>query len=125
MGVESAFEGIIDLITMKAHYFEGPSGEQRKIVDIPAKYLDEAKEKNAELTEKLADVDDAFAEIVLNEQTPTEADYKAAIRRATIALKFAPVMMVKRNYFFNLTIQKKFFFPVRARLSRTRASRPF
>ena len=61
---------------------------------IPSASLPEAEKRRAELIEKLVDVDDHLAELVLDEKPITEKDMKAAIRRATIALKFSPVMMV-------------------------------
>src|SRR5690606_7004372 len=63
MGAESEFEGVIDLIEMKANYFEGPRGTKvRKTDEIPAQYKDFAEEKRQALIEKLADVDDEIAE---------------------------------------------------------------
>jgi elongation factor G len=61
--------------------------------EIPANLKDLVKEKRAAMIETLADVDDEIAEIFLNEETPTEEQIKLAIRRATIARKFTPVVM--------------------------------
>lgn len=94
MGAESEFEGVIDLIEMKAIYFEGPRGAKvRKTDEVPAKFKDFAEEKRQVLIEKLADVDDEIAEMFIEEQTPSVEQIKAAIRRATIGLKFTPVLM--------------------------------
>ncbi|GKT92280.1 elongation factor G 1 [Colletotrichum tofieldiae] len=94
IGAENEFEGVIDLIEKKAYYFEGPRGTVVKITDVlPGGYKDLVEEKRQELIEKLADVDDEMAELFLDEQVPTNAQIKAAIRRSTIALKFSPVMM--------------------------------
>jgi elongation factor G len=51
------------------------------------------KEKRQKLIETLADVDDEIAELFLDEQEPTKEQIKAAIRRATISLKFTPVVI--------------------------------
>ncbi|KAK2061439.1 elongation factor G [Colletotrichum caudatum] len=94
IGAENEFEGVIDLIEKKAYYFEGPRGTVVKTTDVlPGGYHDLVEEKRQELIEKLADVDDEMAELFLEEQVPTNAQIKAAIRRSTIALKFSPVMM--------------------------------
>ena len=94
MGAESDFEGVIDLIEMEAIYFEGPRGtKMRRTKEIPAQFKDIAEEKRQALIEKLADVDDEMAEMFIEETTPSIEQIKAAIRRATIGLKFTPVMM--------------------------------
>ncbi|KAK1996489.1 translation elongation factor G [Colletotrichum falcatum] len=94
IGAENEFEGVIDLIEKRAYYFEGPRGTVVKTTDVlPGGYHDLVEEKRQELIEKLADVDDEMAELFLDEQVPTNAQIKAAIRRSTIALKFSPVMM--------------------------------
>lgn len=93
IGLEDKLEGVVDLILMKGYKFAGDNGETITEVDIPADLLDQAKEKRQELIAKLADIDDTIAEKFLNEQEPTEAELKAAVRRTTIALKFVPVFM--------------------------------
>lgn len=94
MGAENEFEGVIDLVEMRAIYFEGPRGVKLRTTDeIPAQFKEFAEEKRQVLIEKLADVDDEMAEMFIEEQTPTIPQIKAAIRRATIGLKFTPVMM--------------------------------
>ncbi|KEY65095.1 hypothetical protein S7711_08164 [Stachybotrys chartarum IBT 7711] len=94
IGAEDEFKGVIDLIEMKAVYFEGPRGTIVRTTDqIPGPLREEAAEKRQVLIEKLADVDDEMAEIFLEEQEPSNAQIKAAIRRSTIARKFSPVVM--------------------------------
>jgi elongation factor G len=94
MGAEDEFEGVIDLIGMKAIFFEGHRGTRVRVEDRPPrKYEEAALAKRQELIEKLADVDDEMAEMFLDEREPTPEQIKAAVRRATIALKFTPVMM--------------------------------
>ena len=94
IGSEDTFEGVVDLIRMKAIYNQGLKGET--IVesdDIPPSVQQLADEKRKKLIETLADVDDEIAEIFLEERTPTVEGLKAAIRRATISLKFTPVFI--------------------------------
>ncbi|KAL1965912.1 hypothetical protein VTN77DRAFT_5045 [Rasamsonia byssochlamydoides] len=94
IGAEDEFEGVVDIIRMKAIYNEGARGE--KVVEkdeIPEKVRPIAEERRKMLIEMLADVDDEMAELFLEEKEPTVEQIKAAIRRATIGLKFTPVFM--------------------------------
>ncbi|KAN0091944.1 elongation factor G, mitochondrial [Hyaloscypha variabilis] len=94
IGSEDSFMGVVDLIRMKAIYNDGPRGEViRETDEIPESVQKLAEERRKMLIETLADVDDEIAEIFLEERTPTPEQMKAAIRRATIALKFTPVLM--------------------------------
>ncbi|KAB8239707.1 Elongation factor G, mitochondrial [Aspergillus alliaceus] len=94
IGAEDEFEGVVDLIRMKAVYNKGPSGEELFETDeIPEKVKSVAEERRRKLIETLADVDDEIAELFILEEEPTQQQLKAAIRRATIGLKFTPVFM--------------------------------
>jgi elongation factor G len=62
IGAEDKFHGIIDLINMRAFYFDGDNGENIREEDIPAELLDEAKLHRHELVERLADFDVHIAE---------------------------------------------------------------
>ncbi|PNS21839.1 hypothetical protein CAC42_437 [Sphaceloma murrayae] len=94
IGSEDSFKGVVDIIRMKAIYNEGSKGETiRETDDIPSDVKPVAEERRRKLIETLADVDEEIAEIFLEEQEPTNDQIKAAIRRATIALKFTPVFM--------------------------------
>lgn len=94
IGAEDNFHGVVDLITMETCYAEGDRGEiivRKK--EIPAEVQELVTERRARLIETLADVDDEMAEIFLDEREPSIEEIRAAIRRATIALKFTPVFM--------------------------------
>ncbi|KAK3694536.1 mitochondrial elongation factor g 1-like protein [Podospora appendiculata] len=94
IGSEKEFEGVIDLVEMRAIRNDGARGINLKISkEIPTEIKELAEQKRQELIEKLADVDDEIAELFLDEKTPTPLQIKAAIRRSTIALKFTPVVM--------------------------------
>ncbi|RDL31089.1 Elongation factor G, mitochondrial [Venustampulla echinocandica] len=94
IGTEDSFIGVVDLINMRAIYTEGSRGEIIRVSDeVPESVQALAKERRAMLIETLADVDDDIAEIYLDEKTPSPEQIKAAIRRATIARKFSPVLM--------------------------------
>ena len=94
IGLEDGFKGVVDLVDMQAIYSEGLKGETVRVFDeIPSEVKQLADEKRKALIETLADVDDEIAEIFLDERTPTVKQIKAAVRRATISLKFSPVFM--------------------------------
>jgi elongation factor G len=93
IGAEKEFKGVVDLIRMKAIYSEGENGEIVREDECPADLVDFAQEKRSLLIETLADVDDHMAEVFLDERVPSPDEIKAAIRRATIGLKFSPVVM--------------------------------
>ncbi|KAI5479227.1 elongation factor G [Pseudohyphozyma bogoriensis] len=93
MGEESNFNGVVDLVKWKAIYNEGEKGIKVTSGEIPAEFLEAAQAKRAELIETLAEVDDELADAWLEEREITGAEIAAAIRRATIALKFTPVFL--------------------------------
>ncbi|MCY1076186.1 elongation factor G [Archangium lansingense] len=92
IGAEDRFQGLIDLIQMKAFYFDGESGETIREEEIPAELLDKAKADRLEMIEKVAEVDDTLGELFLADAAITNEQIMAAVRRATIALKMTPVM---------------------------------
>ena len=94
IGTEDKFHGIVDLVRMKTYYAEGARGEIIVTKDeIPEEVKEIVQMRRAKLIETLADCDDEMAEIFLEEKEPTTEQLKAAIRRATISLKFTPVFM--------------------------------
>ena len=92
IGAEDRFEGVIDPITMKAFYFDGESGEVIREADIPAEYVEKAKATRQQIIEGVAEVDDELGELFLSDSPISSEQIKAAVRRATIALKMTPVM---------------------------------
>ncbi|KAL0262598.1 Elongation factor G, mitochondrial [Diplodia seriata] len=94
IGSEDNFQGVVDLIRMKAIYNDGPRGEIiRETDEIPADLVDVCKQRRGMLIETLADVDEEIADLFLEGEEPSKDQLKAAIRRATISLKFTPVLM--------------------------------
>lgn len=92
IGAEDNFEGVIDLIEMKADlYDEDVMGSEWDVVDIPDKYLDDAKKARAEMIEQIADVDDGIMDKYLGEEEITNDELRAAIRKGTINLELFPV----------------------------------
>ena len=92
IGLEDKHEGIVDLIKMEAHRFSGPNGEEISTEAIPADLKEEAEKYRAEMLDQLSLFDDALAEAILEEKVTPEL-IVAAIRKGTIGLKIAPVMM--------------------------------
>ncbi|WNG24900.1 elongation factor G [Cystobacter fuscus] len=92
IGAEDRFQGLVDLIQMKAFYFDGESGENIREEEIPAELLEQAKADRQEMIEKVAEVDDALGELFLSDSAISNEQIAAAVRRATIALKMTPVM---------------------------------
>ena len=92
IGAEDTFEGIIDLIKMKAVYFEGTKGENVIYKDIPEEYLDQANEYHAKMLDAAASYDDDLMMKVLEEEEPTEEEVKAAIRKGVLAVELFPVV---------------------------------
>lgn len=93
IGMEDDFRGVVDLIRMKAIYSEGQNGEVVREDEVPEDIREFAQEKRRLLIETLADVDEEIANAFLDERTPSPVEIKDAIRRATISLKFSPVLM--------------------------------
>ncbi|MEY4322537.1 MAG: hypothetical protein RL410_318 [Actinomycetota bacterium] len=93
IGAEADFRGVIDLVRMKALVWpeDTKKGEEYEVQDIPAELQAKADEYRHTLLEVIADADDEFAEKFL-EESFTEADIKAAIRRATLADKINPIL---------------------------------
>lgn len=93
IGAEDKFEGVIDLVEMKAWYFDGDNGEKIRIGEIPANLLKEAKEYRHELIGATGDFDEEVMHLYLEDKDVSPELLKKAIRTATLSLKFTPVMM--------------------------------
>jgi elongation factor G len=92
MGAEDKFKGIIDPIIGKAFFFDGNDGEIVREEAIPEEYVDAAQAAREQIVERVAEVDDELAEKFLNGEEVSDKELRAAIRRATLALKMTPVM---------------------------------
>ncbi len=93
IGLESDLEGMVDLVTMKAIYFDGEQGDDVRYEEIPENMRDEAEEKREELLDAVSMFSDELMEAMLEEQEITDEMVHDAIRRGTLALEFAPVMI--------------------------------
>lgn len=93
IGLEDRLEGVVDLVTMKALYFDaGPNQDQLREGEIPSALLAEAQEKREELLDGVSLSSDALMEAML-EDAVTEEILIKAIREATINLQMVPVFM--------------------------------
>ncbi len=92
VGLEAQFEGVVDLVTMKAIYFDGANGEILRTEDIPAPLLDQAREKRQEMLEAVSMFSDELLEAILEEKVTPELVY-AAVRNGTMSLKLTPVFL--------------------------------
>ncbi|HPD34350.1 MAG TPA: elongation factor G, partial [Candidatus Kapabacteria bacterium] len=92
IGAEDDFEGIIDLIKMKAYYFDIETlGAEYDITDIPDNMIEVAQNYKSNLIEKVAEFDDNILEKYLANEDVSEDEIKEALRRGTILLKCVPV----------------------------------
>uniref|UniRef100_A0A5S6R2B2 Elongation factor G, mitochondrial n=1 Tax=Trichuris muris TaxID=70415 RepID=A0A5S6R2B2_TRIMR len=93
IGAESKFLGVVDLIDQHALYFEEPFGCTLRKDEVPQSMRTEVQERLHELIEHVSNVDDHLGNLFLEEKKPSPIELKAAIRRAVIARKFAPVLL--------------------------------
>ncbi len=92
IGAESEFKSIIDLVTMKAYQYDGKEEENPTEIEIPADMKDIALAKRNELIEAVVEFDDALMEKYLSGEELTIEEIKSAIRKATLEVKFFPVL---------------------------------
>ena len=92
IGAEDRFEGVIDLCTMQANYYEGEDGTEVVVKPCPDELKDEAQKLRMSLIEAVSDYDDVIAEKFLDGKEITVDELRRGIRKATLSLKFIPVM---------------------------------
>ncbi len=93
IGAEDQFKGIVDLVTMKAMYFDGDNGETIRIEEIPADILGEAQKYRETLIAAVGEFDDNVGLKYIEGQDVSIDELRAAIRKATMSLEFTPVIM--------------------------------
>ncbi|NCN40392.1 elongation factor G [bacterium] len=91
IGAEDQFEGLVDLLTREAIYFDGDNGEIMRKEECPAELKDKVEEYRNKLIEALADFDDTLAENFLEGKEVTAEEMRPVIRTATLSLNFTPV----------------------------------
>ncbi|MBP7741159.1 MAG: elongation factor G [Candidatus Pacebacteria bacterium] len=91
MGAEGDFEGVVDLLSMKAYTFSGSMGENVDEGEIPEKYLEDAKMYRAELVERIVENDEAQLTAFFEGTEPSLEELKKTLRKAVIANQIFPV----------------------------------
>ena len=92
-GSEGEFQGVIDLVEMKALHWISEMGEEWETTEIPAELQDAARQAHRDLFEKLADHDESLMEKFVHEEEATVDELRRAIRRATLSGKGVPVLL--------------------------------
>ena len=92
IGQESEFNGIIDLVTMKAYHYDGEQAENPVEIEIPAELKAEAEKRRSDLVETVVEFDDELMEKYLSGEELTIEEIKHCIRKGTLAAEFFPVM---------------------------------
>jgi len=93
IGKESDFRGVIDVIEMKAYLYNSEGeGTDYQTTEVPSELMSEAREVRDKLVEALAELDDYIMEKYIEGEDPSPLEIREAIRRATIAGKFIPVL---------------------------------
>ncbi|HPD55987.1 MAG TPA: elongation factor G [Smithellaceae bacterium] len=93
IGLETQAQGVVDLVEMKALYFDGENGEVVRAEEIPQELLAEAKTKREELIEAASLFSDELTEAVLEEREITAQMIYAALRKGTLKREITPVYM--------------------------------
>ncbi|MBO0587284.1 elongation factor G [Sporosarcina sp. E16_8] len=92
IGAEDTFAAIIDLVEMNAVFYEDDTGLNAEIREIPEEYRAQAEEYREKLIEAVAEFDEALMNKFLDEEEITNVEIKKAIRNATLAVEFYPVV---------------------------------
>ncbi|MBF0200462.1 MAG: elongation factor G [Desulfamplus sp.] len=93
IGLEDKLKGVVDLIAMKAYYFEGENGEKVVTKEIPPELMVEALEKREEMVDAVSMYSDELTELILEEKEIPDQVIADAVRRGTISREMTPVFM--------------------------------
>ncbi|MBD8070955.1 elongation factor G [Bacillus sp. PS06] len=104
IGAEDQFEGIIDLVEMKATFYGNDLGTDIEEREIPEEYMAQAEEYREKLVEAVAELDEALMEKYLGGEEITNEELKAGIRQGTVNVEFYPVIC--GSAFKNKGVQK-------------------
>lgn len=91
IGLESSFQGVIDLLVMKAVYWDDELGREPREADIPADLKKEAGERRHSMVERIAELDDELTVKYLEGKDISNDELKKALRQAVLTSKAAPV----------------------------------
>ena len=93
MGLENDHNGVIDLITRKAIFFDGDRGETVRFEDCPAEYADDVETYRHDLLDKLSMFNDEMMEMLLEEKEIPEEMIHETVKKAVHARELTPVFM--------------------------------
>ena len=93
MGLEADLKGIVDLVTMKAFYFEGANGDDLRMAEIPEKFMEEALLKREELLDAASVFSDDLTEAVIEEREIGADLIMEAVRTGTLIRELTPVFL--------------------------------
>jgi len=93
IGLEADLKGIVDLVAMKALYFDGDNGEIIRTEEIPAHLVNEAKEYREQMLDAVSVVSDELTEAILEEREIPSDLILTALRKATLERIVTPVFM--------------------------------
>ncbi len=93
IGLEADFKGVIDLLSMRAVYFDGKNGEIIRTEDIPDNLKDEAARKREELIDTASMFSDELTEAILEEKKISESLIIEALRNGALSRKITPVLL--------------------------------
>jgi elongation factor G len=92
IGAEGGFEGVVDLVRMKAILYKDELGKEQEEREIPAELAEAAAAAREHLLEEVSHYDDELLELILEEAEIPEERLKQAIRKATLSTKLTPVL---------------------------------
>lgn len=92
IGIEDTLQGLVDLVEMKAYYYDGEEGQKVRVAEIPADLLPEAEKWRETLIDSLSLLSDELTEAAL-EGKVTPDMLKKVVRQGTISRKLLPVFM--------------------------------
>jgi elongation factor G len=93
IGAEEHFNGVVDLITKKAIYFDGENGEKVRIEECPAELVEAMEAKRAVMIDEVAAFDDDVMEKYLEGNEPSEEELHKCVRAGVNSLELTPVYM--------------------------------
>ena len=91
VGEEENLSAVIDLLKMKAIYFEGQKGEKVEEKEIPDEYVGKARQWREKMVDRIAGEDDALTNKLLGGEEISNEELMAALRKATLLFKLVPV----------------------------------
>ncbi len=93
IGLEDKHEGVIDLVAMKAYYFEGDHGERVAVKDIPENMRDQAQEAREEMIDAASLFSEELTDAILEESDISDDMIKKAVRTGVLARHITPVFL--------------------------------